>query len=159
MYYGETRLKDIYPYATKFEVFKFKFAKFVYKSFVYSFIGITAVTLFFVGWASGMYTSVVTKVQAEPNSPVVEALAPVMERIAHCESSGTHTKNGQVIFKANTDGSVDIGLYQINSVHNKEASKLGYDLTNEKDNEAFALYLYHNYGTSPWSASAKCWNK
>ncbi len=89
----------------------------------------------------------------------VEMEAPVMDRIAHCESSGSHKKDGQVIFKANTDGSVDIGKYQINSIWNKKATKLGYDLTNEVDNKAFAMWLYKNYGTLPWSASAKCWNK
>ncbi len=89
----------------------------------------------------------------------VEFKAPIMDKIAHCESSGTHKKDGQVVFKANTNGTVDIGKYQINSIWNKQATKLGYDLTNEADNKAFAMYLYANYGTAPWSASAKCWSK
>lgn len=88
----------------------------------------------------------------------VSVIPPVMERIAKCESGGTHYKNGQVIFNANSN-TVDIGKYQINSIWNRKASEMKLDLTKEKDNEAFAMYLYQNFGTEPWYASKACWNK
>lgn len=91
--------------------------------------------------------------------PVNKKVA-VMERIAKCESSTGHFgPSGQVIFNANSNGSVDIGKYQINTVWFKKATELGYDLTNEKDNEAFAMWIYDNHGTEPWYSSVKCWNK
>lgn len=90
----------------------------------------------------------------------VEVNAPVLERIATCESGGKHLgKSGQVIIKSNTNGTVDIGKYQINSVWFKKASEMGLDLTKEKDNEVMAKWIYANRGTSDWSASAPCWNK
>lgn len=89
----------------------------------------------------------------------VEIEAPVMARIAKCESSGMHKRNGQVVFNANTNGSVDIGYYQINSIWSKKATELGYDLTNEADNKAFAMWLYKNFGTEPWYSTEKCWNR
>jgi hypothetical protein len=85
--------------------------------------------------------------------------APVLDRIAKCESGGVHKRNGQVIFNANTNGSVDIGLYQINSIWNSTATKMGLDLTLESDNKKFAEYLYTTKGTEPWYSSKSCWNK
>lgn len=89
----------------------------------------------------------------------IKEIPPVMQRIAQCESGNKHYNKGQVILRSNKDGSVDIGKYQINSIHSKEASRLGLDLTKEKDNEAYAMYLYENQGTEPWYASIKCWSK
>lgn len=90
----------------------------------------------------------------------VESDSPVMTRIAQCESSGNHMgKKGQITIKVNTNGTYDIGKYQINSIWNAQATKLGYDLTKEEDNKAFAMYLYKNQGTGPWSSSSKCWSR
>lgn len=91
----------------------------------------------------------------------VKAHAPVLDRIFKCESNGKHTSpNGQVILNANNNGSVDIGIAQINErLWGKKATELGYNLFIEADNRAFAQYLYENYGTEPWVWSKACWNK
>ena len=90
----------------------------------------------------------------------VQKKSAVMERIAKCESStGHYAPSGQVIFNANGNGSVDVGKYQINTVWFKKATELGYDLTNEEDNEAMALYIFDNFGSEPWKFSKSCWNK
>ena len=87
-------------------------------------------------------------------------LSPVMVRIAKCESGNVQKgKDGQIVIHVNKDGSYDMGLFQINSTWNKTATKLGYDLTNNNDNQSFAEWLYENIGTSPWSSSSQCWNK
>lgn len=85
--------------------------------------------------------------------------APVLERIAKCESGNMHYKNGQVVMRANTNNTVDIGRYQINTVWNAQATKLSLDLTKEADNKKMAEWIYTNIGTGPWSASSHCWNK
>jgi hypothetical protein len=91
---------------------------------------------------------------------LVSTTTPVLQRIAKCESNNSQTKNGQVQIHVNTNGSVDIGKYMVNlQVWGATATKMGYDLTNEKDNEAFAKWLYENKGTEDWSASQKCWYK
>ncbi len=87
----------------------------------------------------------------------VKEIPPVMKRIAKCESKGLHYWDGQVVVRANTNKTVDIGKYQINSIWNDTASKMGLDLTKEKDNEAFAMYLYETHGTEPWVYSKSCW--
>lgn len=85
--------------------------------------------------------------------------SPVMARIAQCESGNSHIdkKTGQVVMRANKNGTVDVGLYQINSVWYKKASELGLDITKESDNEAMAMWIYENRGTGDWYSSAKCW--
>jgi len=89
----------------------------------------------------------------------IQEHAPVMDRIARCESNDLHKKNGQVVFMANKNGTVDIGRYQINSIWNKKATELGLDLTNEKDNEKMAYYIFTTRGTTDWKYSEACWNK
>ena len=90
----------------------------------------------------------------------VEIEAPVMERISICESNGQQLNaDGQVLIKVNNNGTYDTGAMQINSIWNKKATELNLDLTKEADNNAFALWLYKNYGTGSWSATAKCWSK
>lgn len=101
----------------------------------------------------------------------VQADAPVLARIADCESGqrnpktgraikGTATqydKNGQVLMRTNSDKTVDVGYMQINSKNFAEATKLGYDLTKKEDNIAYAKYIYANRGTEPWYSSSSCW--
>ena len=85
---------------------------------------------------------------------------PVLDRIAKCESNNSHyDKNGQVMLRGNRNGSVDVGRFQLNSIWFSKATELGLDLTKEKDNEEFAIYLYKTFGTEPWVFSKSCWNK
>lgn len=97
------------------------------------------------------------------NNTIVQAaenkIAPVMERIFKAESGGhqLNPKTGQLLIAVNKNGTVDVGIAQINSIWFATATKLGYDLSKEEDNKKFALYLYENYGTEPWGSSAKNW--
>lgn len=87
--------------------------------------------------------------------------APVMDRIAKCESNDTHInpKTGQVYMLANSNKTVDVGKYMINTVWHKKAKELGLDITKEEDNEKMAYWIYENVGTSPWIYTANCWQK
>ena len=80
-----------------------------------------------------------------------------LEAIAKCESSNMHFYNdGRIVMNKNTNGTVDVGRYQINSVHFKRATELGIDVYTEDGNTEFALLLYREQGTGPWYASKKC---
>lgn len=117
--------------------------------------------LFTGGLGMGQFTTTPVTVFADrvtevPTMPDI----PVMDRIAKCESSNSQTdKTGQVVIHVNSNGTYDSGRYQINSSWNATATKMGYNLANDNDNKAFAMWLYTNVGTSPWSSSSKCWNK
>lgn len=126
---------------------------------------VAVMCLFLAGMTSGIFqagqsSTTPVYVRAEVEVPVeVEIKAPVMDRIIKCESGGKHTVNGQVLVKINTNGSYDTGIAQINSIWNKKATELGYNLSIEKDNIAFANYLFKTYGSEPWYSSKACWNK
>jgi hypothetical protein len=125
-----------------------------------AFLGIA--TVFVVGFAMGYNHFNAKTVYAEKVTTVVVPstdIPPVMMRIAKCESGATHYRNGQVIFNGNNNKTVDIGFFQINSIHSKQASAMGLDLTKESDNIEFGMYLYQNFGTEPWYSSKACWYK
>jgi len=116
------------------------------------------------GWTfvAGTYVAPVKEVVA--NTEVIKEVkgkTAVMERIAKCESGNSHTdpKTGQVYMLANTNKTVDVGKYMINSVWHKKAKELGYDITKEVDNEKMAYWIYENMGTEAWKYSLHCWNK
>ncbi len=85
-------------------------------------------------------------------------IAPVLHRIALAESGDKqYGKDGQVVIHVNNNGTYDTGRFQVNSIWNKLATKMGYDLMKEKDNEAFAIYLFNEHGSTPWESSRKNW--
>lgn len=149
-------LKNIYPHATAWQLFKYKVSIFFRKLFItIGFIGLIVAT-FYLG---GRLNPATVITQAEVIKEI-EIKAPIMAKIAKCESPTGHWKNGQVSLGANKDGSVDIGKYQINNKYwGKEATEMGLNLMVEEDNEAFAMWLYKTHGTEPWVWSKPCWNK
>lgn len=106
---------------------------------------------------------------APPVAPVVsvtrlvgaqeEPLPPVLQRIAWCESRGQHwTPTGDVV--RGRQHAQDIGLFQINAgLWGPRAKALGHDLETLEGNTAMARYLFAQYGSVPWRASAPCWNR
>lgn len=116
-------------------------------------------------WGMGIgIVSMVLYVLGGMTNPIVKAelidngVPPVLQRIAKCESENKHYgKSGQVLLNANTNDTVDVGRYQINTVWFKQATEMGLDITEEEDNETMARWIYENRGTGDWSSSANCW--
>lgn len=95
----------------------------------------------------------------------------VLKNIADCESGqrnkhgraikGTAThyaKNGQVLLNPNKNGSVDVGIMQINDdVWGRKATELGLNIMEEKDNIAMGEYIHEVRGTQDWYSSKSCW--
>lgn len=76
--------------------------------------------------------------------------------IASCESgTAQFDANGKVI-RDRVYGT-HLGIFQISESWISAAKIQGYDIYTPSGNIAFALYLYNKYGTSPWTASKKCW--
>lgn len=72
-------------------------------------------------------------------------------KIAKCESE----LNPSAVNNRNKNGSVDKGLYQINSVHDKRVRELDLDLFDTDDNLKIARLLYEEHGWKPWVCSKK----
>lgn len=71
--------------------------------------------------------------------------------IAKCESG----LNPDAYNPHNTDGSVDRGLMQLNSVHDKRLEALGLDPWNPEHNLQFARMLYEANGWRDWVCARK----
>lgn len=162
------RLRDVYPYASRFQVFKFRAVKILGRVVVASAIAGSVFGAYLLG---GVMNPVLSYVDREVRVPV-ETMAPVLDRIAKAESHGSHyctddlirtsmckaSSKGQVLLHANVKGSVDIGKYQINNeAWGAQATKLGLNLFDPADNEKMARWIYSNYGTEPWYSSKANW--
>lgn len=155
VFYMDKKLCEVYPYATKWQVMKYRAYKFGKHTLRLSLIS----GLGYVAFMAGAFLNPITTFATVEKVVEVEKNSPVMDRIQKCESPTGHYKNGQVVTRANKNGTVDTGAFQINSVWNETATKLGLDLTKEEDNKTMAYYLYRHYGTEPWVYSKSCWNK
>ncbi len=64
-----------------------------------------------------------------------------------CESRWKHLdENGEPLMHYNKNGTYDIGVGQVNSVHAERAEELGYDLRDKNDNLRMALLIYEEQG-------------
>lgn len=69
------------------------------------------------------------------------------QNIARCESGFRPTATNH-----NTNGTVDQGVFQINSVHNMPS------MDNAVANISYAYVIYKQQGVNPWYSSRSCWN-
>ena len=157
LYINGERQKDIRPNMTKWQIFIYKVKRF----FKVLFWGLVIAGVLITIYELGSITSnkvIYTKQEVIKEVPIK---APIMERIAKCESpTGHYGKNGQVAVRGNDNHTVDIGYLQINSYYwGEKATELGYNLWIEEDNKKMGDWIYQNKGTEPWSSSKKCWNK
>lgn len=123
---------------------------------------LTALGLLSVTFVTGALTFSTHTTQAQEVITLTQATTtpPVLARIFTCESHNhQYAPSGQVLMKPNTNGTVDVGIAQINTVWFAQATALHLDITTEAGNKAMALWIYQNKGTAPWYSSAHCWNK
>lgn len=144
--------------AMKWYNFKLRVKSFLKKLLFWTVIGLILVgTYQYLRWA---YPTEIIKEVVKEVIVNQDIKYPVLDRIAVCESNNKHfDKNGQVLMRGNSNKTVDVGIFQINSVWFSKATELGLDLTKEADNREFAKYLYTTRGTEDWVYSKKCWAK
>lgn len=127
-------------------------------------IAVAATGLLFIGYFYANITApdLVAINTTQMAAPVaVKDIAPILKKICMAESNCTQfRKDGLPVMHANTNGSVDLGKYQINSAAwGTKAKELGYDLLTEKGNEAMATWILENRGTEDWYSSKVSWKK
>jgi len=145
---------------TKWQVLKWRVREFFKLCLrVTAWTGLT-IGILYATFMAGAYFNPIISYAVQDKIVEVERTAPVMERIAKCESGNRHFENGQVLVRGNkTRESVDVGKYQINTkIWGKKATELGFDIFSEKGNTDMAMYIFKNFGSDAWNASKKCWN-
>jgi hypothetical protein len=82
----------------------------------------------------------------------------VLEVVAQCESEKRqYHKNGTLVIGINTNKTIDVGYYQINSANEAVARANGWDIYTEDGNRKMAHYMYEKEGLKPWNSSRHCW--
>ena len=149
---------------TKMDIIKFKAGRLTRKT-----LKVSAIVCL-IGWGFAIGANIAMKYK-QPVKVIeqVRIESKIMDKIADCESgtrlkngravkgTATQFRNGQVLVTPNSNGTVDVGMYAINTVHFKEATAQGLNISVQSDNKAFAYWLYDNYGTEPWYSSKSCW--
>lgn len=126
VFYGDKRLKDIYPGATKFEVFKYNLAQFLRKVFIVM-VGTAFTTIIFIIMKDVYITKELEKLRGNQivDVPVVvgslqekiyELQNEVLDTLTACESGGASESDGLVTFDPNPNNpkvqKASFGLYQ-----------------------------------------------
>lgn len=85
--------------------------------------------------------------------------APIMARIAGCESTFRHVSTEGLVRRGKVNKH-DIGVMQINELyHGDTAKEMGLNIYDIEDNVKYARYLYEKQGVKPWASSQPCWGK
>lgn len=145
VFFNGERLRDIYPHATKFQVFKWKLRRFVRKVvLVLMGVAVIGVSLFI---GSQYSPKVVYHAQAERivtidslKNKVDEMKVEVIEALANCESSGASDDDALIVYDNNSAGTLkgknipSIGSMQwkITTVQFFEKMRSGKVLTNKE---------------------------
>lgn len=129
----------------------------------------TAVAVLMVGafaYGTGLFTNEAYAENVTTAMAQKEAMAPVLARIADCESGsgkkGTghqFNSDGTIVHHINSNGTTDVGMWEINMNADNIAImvKYNFNVLTEDGNHAMAAWLYENVGTDPWNSSKACW--
>lgn len=138
--YMGSPLKNIYPHATRFQVFKYNVAMITRKVLIASFI----LGAIWGAFKIGRTTTAPIFVQAEDKSTAmyqekVEALKDaVMSKLSQCESAGHKESDGIIIMDTNNKLSIGQYQWQISSVQHYYKMMTGNDIS-KKDAVILAL--------------------
>jgi hypothetical protein len=104
------RLKDIYPHATKWQVFKYRVYKFFHKlmqmTVLTTILAIVVTTAFVVGRYSKADVAMALDVQPSFDSKVDGLKNGVVDEIANCESRNSSQDTALVVYDNNSKGTI-----------------------------------------------------
>jgi hypothetical protein len=104
-------------------------------------------------------TSTTKQASIESKVKVYFSDAPIMQKIAYCESRNRQYDKDGSIFRGVVNNK-DVGIFQINErYHLSDSKKMGVDIYSVDGNMEYARHLYESQGTQPWSSSRPCWGK
>lgn len=119
VFFNGSRLRDIYPHATKWQVFKWRMGRAFRKLFFVSLAGGSIYGAFVTG--SEMFPQTVYKAQADRvvtveidnlSDKIDQIKAEAVEGIRKCESAGHSEDDGIIIFDTNNKASIGTFQYQ-----------------------------------------------
>lgn len=119
VFHNGERLKDIYPHATKWQVFKFRVRQFIHKALQITAIGATVFVVATIAFLTGheTQTSVVSAATVDSLPAKVQSLQlGVVKQIESCESKGLTENDGAIILDTNDKMSIGQLMFQKQTV-------------------------------------------
>ena len=145
VFWGEERLKDIYPYATRWEVIKFRIRKFLKKLFkVVVIIAVITVITMYVRWAypTNVYNVREVITQVDTLTPKIKELKrEVLDTLQSCESNGSNEEDGLIVYDSNKVASIGQFQFQKKTVIGYYKALYNKDITGK---EAIIIALTTN---------------
>jgi hypothetical protein len=145
VFWGEERLKDIYPYATRWEVIKFRIRKFLKKLLkVVLFIALITVITMYVRWAypTNVYNVREVITQVDTLTPKIKELKrEVLDTLQSCESNGSNEEDGLIVYDSNKVASIGQFQFQKKTVIGYYKALYNKDITGK---EAIIIALTTN---------------
>ena len=130
---------------------------------------LTQAQLIIAAWAIEA-KSIVTEVWANMDNTAYERTlvvevesseepAVIMERIAKCESGGTHyRKDGTLIKNVNNNGTIDFGNFR-SVLHGKQIRFIGNEHLSSGRKQSLRLLAFRERSTEDWYSSKHYWAK
>lgn len=128
--YGQ-RLRDIYPHATKWQVFKYRVGQFTRKVVILSFASLILFTTFKVGSYSGA-TTVYAVPENSLQNKVEELKSELLDTIESCESASKHEDDGIIVFDSNNKASIGTFQFQKATVIHYYKTLFNKDITGKE---------------------------
>lgn len=88
-----------------------------------------------------------TATKAEVKQAIIEEFGIPFSKIVECESGF----NVRAVSKPNFNGTIDAGVFQINSSNLKEAKEKGYDLSTVQGQFDYVRFLIKRRGFEDWT--------
>lgn len=111
VFYGDVRLKDIYPYATKWQVFKYRTMRAIRRTFMVASIALAGVLVIQTARYIFPVKAYATNIFVDNLTPKIDELKEkAVSTIRDCERAGHSEDDGILIFDSNNKAS--IGTYQ-----------------------------------------------
>jgi len=138
VFWNGKRLKDVYPHATRWQVFKFRIIKLVRTYIQASLIVATIYAVFLIGQYYGDTNIYTNKIEAmemlkDTLSVKIEELQnEVLDDLRNCESQGYNEDDGIIIFDSNNKASIGQWQYQKDTVIHYYKTLYGKDITRKE---------------------------
>lgn len=110
------KLCEVYPHATKWQVFKYNTQQFLRKVMRYSMIALTLYIAFFIGGQVNQRVVFADREVSIFPQKVDDLKNQLVEKLAKCESAGHKEEDGIIIFDSNNVPSIGVLQFQRKTV-------------------------------------------
>lgn len=137
VFWNGNRLKDVYPFATRFQVFKFRVKRFIRKTIIFILVTVTAILS--AGYlieiktpAEVIRTTEYITADNDLKAKIIELKSEVLDKLKKCESGELTEDSGLIVFDSNKVASIGLYQFQVKTVIGYYKALYGKDITGKE---------------------------